>query len=238
VLMLSAAVAATLAAHRRRMRATTIAFAVITFVFFYTTIDSIAMERPDGVKIAGIFTLGILLVSLASRVSRAFELRANAVIITPAAREILETAANSGAIRLIAHDPEHHGITDYREKLRDQKTRNHLPDPAHAVFLEVSLADTSDFSGPMVVDGMQRYGYPVLAAKSPAIANTIAAVLLQVRDETDLIPHVYFNWTEGDPIGHLLRFLIFGVGEIAPVTREVLRRAEPRARRRPVVHVG
>ena len=52
------------------------------------------------------------------------------------------------------------------------------------------------------------------------------------------MPHVYFNWTEGDPVLHLLQFLIFGVGEVAPVTREVLRRAESDPTRRPHVHVG
>ena len=53
-----------------------------------------------------------------------------------------------------------------------------------------------------------------------------------------MTPHIYFEWTEGNPVTNLLRFLLFGVGEVAPVTREVLRRVEPRRDRRPHVHVS
>ena len=81
-------------------------------------------------------------------------------------------------------------------------------------------------------------GYRVLRVTSPAVANAIAALLLRIRDSTGTAPHIYFDWTEGDPVLNMLRYLIFGVGEVAPVTREILRRAEPAADRRPIVHVA
>ena len=68
--------------------------------------------------------------------------------------------------------------------------------------------------------------------------NAIAAFLLDVRQRTGVRPHVYFEWTEGSPLANLARFLFFGVGEVAPVTREVLRRAEKKRDLRPHVHVG
>ena len=51
-------------------------------------------------------------------------------------------------------------------------------------------------------------------------------------------PDVYFEWCEGNPLANLLRFLFVGEGEVAPVTREILRRAEPDLAARPHVHVG
>ena len=78
----------------------------------------------------------------------------------------------------------------------------------------------------------------MLRCASPAIPNAIAALLLFIRDETRRIPHAYFGWTEGNPIAYLLKFLAFGEGDTAPVTREVLRQAEPDPELRPRIHVG
>jgi len=70
------------------------------------------------------------------------------------------------------------------------------------------------------------------------VPNTIATVLLEIRDVAGVVPDIYFEWTEGNPISNMFRFLITGTGEVAPVTREVLRRAEANRVRRPDVHVS
>ena len=68
--------------------------------------------------------------------------------------------------------------------------------------------------------------------------NAIAAVLLELRERTSKQPHIYFGWVEGNPLKYLARFILFGEGDVAPVTREILRQAEKDVDRRPVVHVG
>ena len=106
------------------------------------------------------------------------------------------------------------------------------------LFLEIRPGDASQFSEVLRVQGVDIAGHRVLRCQSPAIPNAIAALLLYIRDQTGLIPHVYFGWTEGNPITYLLKFLAFGEGDTAPVTREVLRQSEHDPLRRPRVHVG
>ncbi|WP_284975099.1 amino acid transporter [Arthrobacter sp. efr-133-TYG-104] len=236
VLMTSAALAVTLSARRHHQQKRAVAFGVITAVFGYTTVANI-IERPEGIRIAAIFIAGIIAISLLSRVRRSFELHATHVHMDSAALEFMFDD-DDGPIRIIAHEPRRLTAEAYREKLTSAIEVSHLPLNYRALFLEVVLDDTSDFETELQVRGIERHGYRILEVHGPVIPNTIASVLLHIRDVTGLMPHVYFRWTEGNPITNLLRFLFLGEGEIAPVTREVLREAEPELSRRPWVHVG
>ena len=90
VLITSAAFAVTLSAHRRRDRMAW-AYALITLVFVVTTVANM-VERPDGLKIAGCFIAAILIVSLVSRVIRAYELRATGITFDETAAGFLREA--------------------------------------------------------------------------------------------------------------------------------------------------
>ncbi|MEV4136746.1 amino acid permease [Dactylosporangium sp. NPDC049742] len=237
VLITSAAVAVTMSARRRGHRKTTIAFTVVTAVFAYTTVDNV-IERPDGVKIASLFILAIVATSLLSRILRVTELRVTEVRLDPLAQRFVDEAAEEGEIRIIANEPDARDEAEYRDKEFEQRKHNHIPARCWPLFLEVTVADPSDFEAALHVTGEERFGYRILKMNSPTIANAIAALLLHLRDDTGDLPHIYFNWTEGNPVVYLLRYLFLGDGEIAPVTREVLREAERDPERRPLVHVG
>jgi hypothetical protein len=233
VLITSAAVAVTLSAHRRGRRRSTIGFAVITVILIYTTVDNI-FERPEGVKIASLFIAAIIVTSLLSRILRVTELRATEIRLDPLARRFVQAAAAGGEITIIANEPNARDEAEYREKEAEQRQHNHIPPDVPPLFLEVTVRDPSEFETVLDVTGEERHGYRILRLDSPSIA----ALLLYIRDHTGKLPHVYFNWTEGNPVVYLLRYLFLGEGEIAPVTREVLREAERDPDRRPLVHVG
>jgi hypothetical protein len=78
----------------------------------------------------------------------------------------------------------------------------------------------------------------VLRATGPSVPNVLAAVLLAVSEQDDMPSHIYFEWSERAPGANAMRFLFAGEGDIPPLTHEILRRAEPDATKRPIVHVG
>lgn len=237
VLITSASVAVTLSALHRKQRGRTLGFAFIALVFLYTTIQNIR-ERPDGIRIAALFIIGILVISVVSRVQRSLQLRATSVEFDAAALEFVTADAAHGHIRIIANEPDDGSKSEYQQKNSDERRFSHIPQKSKIIFLEVHPSDSSDFEEDLVVRGIDKHGYRVLEVRSGNIPNTIAAVLLHIRDESGIVPTIYFEWSSGNPISNMFKFLVTGVGDVAPVTREVLRKSEKNSKRRPAVHVS
>jgi hypothetical protein len=234
VLMTSAAIAVTIAARRKQHNWHL--YLAIALIFVYTTIQNIH-ERPEGIKIASFFILTIILASLFSRVWRSTELRVERIELDDQARQFIKDAAK-GTIRIITNRRDKGDAVEYASKEHEKRTSNHIPTGEPILFFEVTPGDASEFAGTLCIRGETVDSYRILRTESPAVPNAIAAFLLYLRDEMGKLPHVYFGWSEGNPISYLLKYIAFGEGDTAPVTHEVLRKAEKDSNRRPIVHVG
>ncbi|MDI1242667.1 MAG: amino acid transporter [bacterium] len=236
VLMTSAAIAVTISSWYREQASKWI-FMAISVVFAYTTVTNI-IERPDGIKIAAFFIAGIVIASFVSRAMRTTEIRIEKIELDATAKQFLQELSSEGDVRIVTNRRETGDITEYRFKEHEKRIDNHIPSADQVLFYEIDVGDASEFSGKLQICGVDVGGYKILRTKSPAVPNAIAALLLHIRDTTSRIPHVYFGWSEGNPIKYLIRYILFGEGDTAPVTREILRQAEPDPELRPSVHVG
>jgi hypothetical protein len=237
-MMVSGAIAVTISTARRRQRRTTVAFTILTVVLLYA-LGANVIEKPDGIAISAVFIAGIIVISLVSRVSRSTELRADRIEFDEAARRfITDSLAFDGRLHLVANQRQAGDRTEYADKEAAQRAMNPVPGAADVLFLEIDVIDPSSFSDVLTVHGVEVDGHRVLRAQSPAVPNAIAAILLALRDVTGVRPHCHFEWAEGNPVGHLLRYLILGRGDTAPVVREILREVEKDPACRPGIHVG
>ncbi|MEQ0565460.1 amino acid transporter [Amycolatopsis sp. NEAU-NG30] len=237
-MMVSGAVAVSISAVRHRQRGAAIGFVVLTLVLLYALVENV-IEKPDGIAISALFILGIIVVSLVSRVSRTTELRAERIEFDEQARRfVTDSLAHDGALNIIANRRQAGDDAEYSAKEAEQRGMNPVPGAADVIFLEIDVVDPSEFSKVLEVRGVDVDGHRILRANSPAAPNAIAAILLALRDVTGVRPQCHFEWSEGNPLGHLFRYLLLGRGDTAPVVREIIRSSEPDPARRPGIHVG
>ena len=235
--MTSATVAVTLSALRRGNRRAAIWFGVVAAIFIYTTANTV-FERPEGLQIAGLFIAAVVFTSIVSRLWRVTELRIASVEFDSTAQAIVAEATRTGYLRLIANDPDRPDSGDYLSKEQRLRDAHGIPPEQPVAFLEIDVADASDFAHVLEIHGVRVGNFSILRAQSAAVPNAIAALLLELGHRTSLVPHAYFNWAEAPPLQQMIQFLVFGEGDIAPVAHEVLRTAERDPQRRPVIHVA
>jgi hypothetical protein len=233
VLITSASCAVTMGARRGLPR---VVFGFLSLIFIYTTLVNI-WERPEGLKISCIFIFTIIFMSLVSRAVRSTELRITAVDFDQQAQEFLADACNH-TIRLIAWNPRNSAMKNADEAGVQLRILHGLSPDDPIFFFEVERGDTSDFSENIRVQGRWEGSSRMLHARSAVVANSFAAVLIQLERSTGCVPHVYFHWTDVSPFTNVMRFIFLGEGDTAPLTHEVLRRAIKDPAQRPVVHVS
>ncbi|MEO6050760.1 MAG: amino acid transporter [Pyrinomonadaceae bacterium] len=236
VLMASAALAVSIS-EWRKSKTVWIGFAFVTLTFIYTIVVGI-IEQPSGIKIASFFIFAIIATSFISRAMRSTEVRIDKIELDAAAQAFIDELNDEGEIRVVTNRRETGDITEYRFKEHEKRVDNHIPSSDPIVFYEIEPGDSSEFKGRLLIRGVDVDGYRILRTQAPAVPNAIAAFLLYLRDKTGKIPHVYFGWSEGNPLIYLARYILFGEGDTAPVTREILRQAEEDPEMRPNVHVG
>jgi hypothetical protein len=237
-MMVSASFAVLISAGRRRQRWAVLGFGVLTLILGYALVDNV-IEKPDGIAISVMFILGIVIVSIVSRLSRTTELRADRIEFDENARRfITDSLVNDSRLSVIANRPGVGDAAEYEEKEEAQRRLNPVPGRADVLFLEIHVVDPSEFREVLQVRGVEVDGHRVLRADSPAAPNAIAAILVAMRDATAVRPHAYFEWSEGNPLLHMVRYILLGRGDTPPVVREILREAEKDPAQRPVIHVG
>jgi hypothetical protein len=237
-MMVSGAVAVTISAFRSRQPKAGTAFTVLTLVLLYALVENV-IEKPDGIAISAAFIAGIIVVSLVSRVTRTTELRVDRIEFDDIARRfVTDSIELNDRLDLVANKRQAGDEAEYDAKEAEQRGMNPVPGAADVLFLEIDVVDPSEFAGVLRVRGVTVGTHRVLRVGAPAAPNAIAAILLALRDTTGRRPRCYFEWSEGNPISHLFRYLILGAGDTPPVVREIIRQHEKDPLRRPAIHVG
>lgn len=210
-------------------------FVSITGVFIFTTIANV-IEKPDGIKIAFFFIVAILFTSFASRIARSRELRFAGFRIEDVETKFLwDTIRHLELTVLVPHRPGRRSLASKELSIRRE---HRIPRDLMIVFVEVELADASEFENqPHLKIEQQEGRYIMKISGAASIAHTLAAVALEMA-KAGRPPEIHFGWTDETPWSGTLGFLLFGEGNVPWMVRDLVRRAEPEDAKRPLIIIA
>jgi len=239
VLMSSAAIAVVIDLWRKRSGVWFVrlpwGYVAAAVVFIYTT-TAIIIEKPEGIKIASVFIVSIVAISLISRTRRATELRFDKFhFVDDHSRFLWDALRHLEFPVLVPHRPGQHTVLEKDERIR----RVHrLGAKVPIVFVEATVGDPSDFHHKPMIEVIEEDGRFVLKlTRCVSIAHAIASVALELS-KTGQPPEIHFGWSNESPLAANVGFVLFGEGNVPWMVNELILRAEPERSRRPSVIIG
>ncbi|HZS04716.1 MAG TPA: hypothetical protein VFD58_07770 [Blastocatellia bacterium] len=224
-LMLSAAVASALALRRESTDPRiggeqsfwlSNYFWLVAVVFAFTFVDNV-IERHDGIIIASVFILFILIFSAFSRYQRALELRVAELRFADE-----ESAATWGQIvnKKVNLVPLRTSTPEHRRR-KEEEIRRYYQVSGPLAFIHVSLLDNrSEFAAPLTMCVNREDGnYVIEVYGAIAIANTIA----YISELIDPIS-IFVGLTRQNLMSQSFRFLLWGEGETGMMIYKILLR--------------
>lgn len=214
VLMASGAFAVLLAerekAHYR------VIFSLILGIFGYVLVVN-ASERPDGLKIASLFIIAVIVASVWSRWRRASELRITSLQFETPESEVLwkQMRATENLVLI----PLRNMTREARRKSDARRMQHRRVEDTHYCFLYVKLTDDpSQFATPIRVNAFEDDGDTVLEITGAvAVANAIAYAALELEVDQVVIGLL----DNGTPAQNALLYLLFGTGEVGYNVRSI-----------------
>jgi hypothetical protein len=214
VLILSAAVAATLDLWRERRFGMAFYAAILCLVFGFTLADN-CIERPDGLIIGSAFTVLLMMASGISRSIRSVEFRISEAHFSDVESWRMGPELRGKKVHLV---PVPSSAPEARARKRADIGRLYnVRGPL--LFLHVNLLDNrSEFSAPLEVS-LRREGDDYLAEVHGAIA--IANTIAYVSECIDPIS-IFIHLTRRNLMGQAFRYLLFGEGEVGLMVYAIL----------------
>jgi len=222
VLMLSAAIAVALAlwreAHANTNKAKTLFqsfyFGVIAAVFGFTLVDNV-IERPDGVIIASIFIVVIILFSAISRYKRATELRVAEISFSDEVSSELWQLLVGKKVHFIPLRTS----TDKERTRKTEELRKYYNITGPMAFIHINLRNNrSEFLSELTLKiTKQEENFIIEVFGAVALANTIA----YISELIDPIS-IFIGLTRENLMTQSLKYLLWGEGETGLMVYTIL----------------
>ena len=136
---------------------------------------------------------------------------------------------------LVPHRPGRRTLANKEQQIRRE---HRIPRDLMIVFIEVELADASDFlNEPEMKIEQQEGRFIMRISRAASISHTLAAVALEMA-KVGRPPEIHFGWTDESPVSGTIGFLLFGEGNVPWMVRDLIIRVEPDEAKRPLIIIA